>query len=281
MRTRMTAVSVIACVLLLATGCGGGDDDGASASASSTTAAERAGGESTSSGGDGASSDTTDAGEGDSSGTSTTAAAKSGGGPVTEAVGVKPGRYVYVVSGTASGGTPPTTQRHEERSTMIVDPATGRDQRTDQSDPSGQGTEIVARYENGAVYLVSMVLRGQLPKEFRPAKPVLAMKANPASGDTWTWDMRSTDGTTTMHDEATVQGREQVRIGGRSIDAHKVRHKITLTTSFNGAPITINIDRTGWEALDLRLTVKTFTVTDVPGFVHDESTATLESVEPS
>jgi hypothetical protein len=295
---RVTGIGLAVLFLVMAACGGGGDGNGGADEASSdgtlptpTTLAEgsETADDATRSAEDAASTPTTDAvsavsGEqapaGDEAPQTTVATS-----PAAATVGARPGRYVYLVSGTASGGTPPTTQRHEDRSTLTVDPAAGRDQRS--VDTGGEGdsrqeTETLLRHqEDGSVLIVSLVLRGQLDKEFRPAEPVLAMKAAPATGDRWSWEMRSTDDTTTMRDRVEVLGREQVSVGGRTVDCLEVRHEITITTSFNGAPVTVNIVRTGWESPEARLSVKTHTVIDVPGFVHDESTATLESLDPS
>ena len=84
-----------------------------------------------------------------------------------------------------------------------------------------------------------------------------------------------------MRDDSKVVGREQVTIGGRTVDTVKIHHDIRITTTFNGAPITATVDTTTWHELDLALVVKDHTIIDVPGFIHDESTSTLESLDPS
>ena len=265
--------SLAVAALLVIAACGGTDDDDRDDAASTTTTSTTIAGETTTST---AASGSTAPSAGDSPTPTSERTA------TASSLGARAGQYRYIVEGTATGGTPPTTQPHRGTSSLTVSPGSGSDQRFALRSEQGQGTDTLLRYSgDGDVHIVELDLYGQLEKQFRPDQPVLAIKADPQAGDTWSWEMTSTDGTTTMRDASEVVGREQVTVAGRTVDALKIRHDIRITTTFNGAPITATVDTTTWHALDLALVVKDHTVVDVPGLIHDESTSTLESLDPA
>jgi hypothetical protein len=229
------------------------------------------------SGSGGSSSATTGAGAGASS------AASGSGATSASAVGAKPGSYTFDISGTRSGGTPPTTAPMSAKATIVYDAASGATQHSTQSDSSGQGggQELLLEYRADGVYIQDLKLTGQLNKEFKPSPPVLATPIPLPAGKQWSWDMTSTDGTTTIHADNKGAGTETVTIGGQAVETDKLDVVLTIKTTFNGAPITVTVTSTRWQSTKYSLIVKTHDVTDVPGFGHSDTTSVLESVNPA
>jgi len=282
---RRASATALTAVLLLGA-CGGAKksaDVSAASSAASTTAAASA---TTAPAGAGATSST-------AKGASTTAKAKTAAGsgatatttPASGAtpaasgkgVGTRPGTYIYDSQGTSTGGTPPTTSQNSSSTNLIVDPANGNDQHLTQQGERG-GTELFVRYESDRVSLVELKLNGQLAK---PASPVTAFPIPLTKGKQWSWDITSTDNSTTVHAEYKVIGDEATTVAGTKVDTVRVESTMTIKTTFNGAPVTVTIDETRWQSPEYYLATKLHTVTNVPGFGSNDTTSTLRSLTPA
>lgn len=254
--------------------------DAAAVGGSSTTGAQSTGksGATTTAKGSGAAGATTTVAGGSSSG-----GASGSGASSAAPVGAKPGSYTYDTTGSRSGGTPPTTAPVNSKTTSVFDPSSGTTQHSAQSDGSGQGggQELVLEYRADGVYIQNLKFSGQLNKEFKPNPPVLASPIPVTAGKQWTWDMTSTDGSTTIHADNKATGTEAVTVGGQSVDCDKLDIVLTIKTTVNGAPITVTITSTRWQSAKYSMTIKTHDVTDVPGFGHSDTTSVLESVNPA
>jgi hypothetical protein len=198
------------------------------------------------------------------------------------AAGAAPGHYTYDVTGSRSGGTPPTTAPINGKATLTVDPALATDQHETlvSDDGSGNGTELVLRYQPDGVFLVDLKITGQFAKEFRPNPPVLAEPVPQTQGKHWQWDLTSTDNTTTAHGDYTMGGPDTTSNGCKPVACGVVNGTLTIHTTFNGAPFTIALTTNRVDSPKYSVTVKEHDVTDVPGFFHSDTTSVIESVVP-
>jgi hypothetical protein len=196
----------------------------------------------------------------------------------TYATGASPGKYVYDVSGTASGGLTPTNQAVRGRSVLTVDPRRGQDQRfawvSDLSSRPPQ--EQVLRFLPEGVYLVHLEVGGGF-KEFTPNPPVLGAPTSPAAGP-WSWVVDSTDGTTRLAGSFRYRGTETVPVGGRSVLARVIEGELRFTGAIVG---TVSVTR--WFSVADALDVKTREVTDftAPAPNRDDLTSVLQSLTPA
>src|SRR5437016_3137118 len=215
----LRAVGVAA--LVLAGACGGGGHHatatgkvGAGASATTATTGNVSATSATAGGAGGASptagskATNAPAKAGSSNTAATAGAAPKASSP---AAGATPGHYTYDVTGSRSGGTPPTTAPINGKATLTVDPAQGTDQHETlvSDDGSGNGTELTLRYLPNGVFLVDLKITGQFSKEFRPDPPVMAEPLPQKEGTKWSWDIKSTDNTTTGHGDYTMGKADQ------------------------------------------------------------------------
>jgi hypothetical protein len=193
----------------------------------------------------------------------------------TYATGASPGKYVYDVSGTASGGLTPTNQAVRGRSVLTVDPRRDQDQRfawvSDLSSRPPQ--EQVLRFLPEGVYLVHLRVGGGL-KEFAPRSPLLGAPTSPAAGP-WSWVVDSTDGTTRLAGSFRYRGTEAVPVGGRSVLARVIEGELRFTGAIVG---TVSVTR--WFSVADALDVKTREVTDftAPAPNRDDLTSVLQSL---
>jgi len=278
--------------LVLAGACGGGGSHrssatgqlGAAASAPTSTTggagASGAGAGTTGAPATGASKATTAPAKSASSNTAAPAGAASKA--ATAAAGAAPGHYTYDVTGSRSGGTPPTTAPLNGKATLTVDPAQGTDQHETlvSDDGSGNGTELVLRYQPDGVFMVDLKITGQFAKEFRPNPPVLAEPVPQTEGKHWAWDITSTDNTTTGHGDYTMGKPDTTSNGCKPVACGLVNGTLTIHTTFNGAPFTITLTTDRVDSPKYSVTVKEHDVTDVPGFFHSDTTSIIESVVP-
>ena len=278
--------------LVLAGACGGGGSHrssatgqlGAAASAATSTTggagASGAGAGTTGAPATGASKATTAPAKSASSNTAAPAGAASKA--ATAAAGAAPGHYTYDVTGSRSGGTPPTTAPLNGKATLTVDPAQGTDQHETlvSDDGSGNGTELVLRYQPDGVFMVDLKITGQFAKEFRPNPPVLAEPVPQTEGKHWAWDITSTDNTTTGHGDYTMGKPDTTSNGCKPVACGLVNGTLTIHTTFNGAPFTITLTTDRVDSPKYSVTVKEHDVTDVPGFFHSDTTSIIESVVP-
>jgi len=284
----------VSAAVLVAGACGGGGHSNSAArqiaagtqGSTSSSAASAAGTGAGSAGTTASSSRTSSAvapGAGGSAAPATAAAGTASKAPASStAVGAAPGHYTYDVSGSSSGGTPPTSGQVNGRATLTVDPAQGTDQHETlvSNDGSGNGTELVLRFQPTAVLLVDLKITGQFSKEFRPNPPVQAEPKPQTPGSTWTFDMTSTDNTTTAHGDYRISGTDKTSNGCQQVACGVVDGTLTIHTTFNGAPLTITLTTTRVDSPKYSLTVKEHDVTDVPGFFHSDTTSVIESVVP-
>jgi len=210
-----------------------------------------------------------------------TTAAASGGGGSTSTVGAKPGTYTYKASGTSTSGTPPTTKQQSGSSTLKVDPATGTDQHSTETSDQAGTSESTYRFASNGVLIVDLKMSGQANAEFKPDPPVLGLPHPWTNGQQWSWDMKSTDGNTTIHGDFKITGTESVTVGGTSVDCVKFDYTLNVKTSFQGAPVTVTITGTRWQSEKYSLLIKDHSVTDAGAFGKFDFTKTLDSVNPS
>jgi hypothetical protein len=194
------------------------------------------------------------------------------------ATGASPGKYVYDVSGTASGRLTPTNQAVRGRSVLTVDPRRGQDQRfawvSDLSSRPPQ--EQVLRFLPEGVYLVHLRVGGGF-KEFAPRSPVLGAPTSAAAGP-WSWVIDSTDGTTRLAGSFRYRGTEAVPVGGRSVLARVIEGELRFTGAIVG---TLWVTR--WFSVAHALDVKAREVTDftAPAPNRDDLTSVLQSLTPA
>ncbi len=175
-------------------------------------------------------------------------------------VGARPGRYVYDVSGAVAS-----------RSTLTVDPPSGSDQRstvTPQGSSTPQSDETFG-YTASQILFVDLKVP-QIGKEFQPVPPVQASPVPAQVGQRWSWDMTSTDRTTTLHGDFAYTGTDTVTVGGQPVPVLVLSVGLTFR---QGATTTTN-DETEWVSTQLNLQLK----------VHDDRSGTtllLESTTPA
>jgi hypothetical protein len=144
----------------------------------------------------------------------------------------------------------------------ITAPAAGQRQEVqDERDSHGQGqvTTTVYSFSGISVRLVRLVVDdyypgGRLSFDFAGSPPPAVLSQHPLAGQTWSYRLRSTDGSATLSGTDTVQttGTRQ-QLSGRSsqsIQVDVVDVRATLTTSFAGTPVQFRID----SLMSLRIT---------------------------
>lgn len=145
---------------------------------------------------------------------------------------IQPGRYTYAVQGALSSNLLPA-QRLVPTATLVVEALTSSDQR--QVLTFGEVVvEQVVRYANDGVYLVSMKANeAGGGEEYRPAEPVLTAPSGAGVGRTWSWQVPSTDGDSTMKVDYKVASTELRKVGNESIGTSVVE-AITVVTGADG-----------------------------------------------
>lgn len=213
-------------------------------------------------------------------GTTVKSATASGG----SRVGAAPGHYTYDVSGTRTGGAPATTAPVSGKTILTMDPLAGNTQHSTvaQQGSSSPQTEETFAYTPSQILFVDLKLN-QIGKEFTPNPPLLAAPVPPTVGQKWSWDMKSTDGTTTVHGDLAYTGQETLNIGGQSIRTYVLSVNLTFTVTYAGAPsgVIVHDSETEWLDPGRDLQVKIHDVLDAGAYGKGDTTSVLESVNPS
>ncbi|MBV9252624.1 MAG: hypothetical protein JO054_00215 [Actinobacteria bacterium] len=195
--------------------------------------------------------------------------------PPAAAAGLQPtapGKYTYHLTGNGGG------QNIDQQLTMTVDPPTGADQHSSTQTQQGT-TEQYLRYQASGLYLVELKLNaGFIQKDFKPNPPALQYPEPAPVGKSWSWQVTSSDGKTTVNTAFTVLRTENVTIGGETVPTTVL--KVTITTS---GDIASKSDSTYWVSEKYRLIVKQDATTDItsPIVSHSQTSQTLNSTKPS
>jgi len=90
--------------------------------------------------------------------------------------------------------------------------------------------EQLVRYANDGVYLVSMKANeAGGGEEYRPAEPLLTAPSGAEVGRTWSWQVPSTDGDSTMKVDYKVASTELRKVGNESIGTSVVEATTVVT----------------------------------------------------
>ena len=215
-----------------------------------------------------------------------TAPGSSGGGTAGASgaprVGTAPGTYIYDVSGSASGGTPPQSRDINSKGKAVFDPPIGSSQHIAVQDDKGTTQlEQTFQYASNMIQLIDMRINA-FNKEFRPDPPVEASPMPYTPGQKWSWDMTSTDGSTTVHGDFGYTGTETVATAsGQRVACTVLSYTLTYHSSYNGTPVTVTQTDTVDTSEQYHLEVKIHRVTDAGTFGKSETTSLLESINPS
>ena len=259
-------------VVVLATGAASDDD---AASATSTTTSTVAVGAPTLPGETTLPTDTT-AGPGESTtappvtDAQTTTTAAGPGAPASPDEPVArtmpaPGRYTLNVTDNRSGAV--------SQASFAVQQLNATDQRQTSQTPEGTTVQDM-RYTGSGVELLYLDLAGV--KQFQPTPPVLFAPVPPSIGDSWEWQMVSTDGRTTVEHQSTVTTFERITVAGRSIPTFVV--ETTLDLSGGGVNGTVTV--TTWASTDYTMAVRTHQVVSIL-LASSDTTAELVSLDPT
>lgn len=163
---------------------------------------------------------------------------------------VAPGTYTYTVTGSARSSLGSMDLPPEAH--LVVHPPEGADQR--QSRESQQGSqEQVLRFSADGTRLVRQTLESpQASKDFRPEPPVLTIPHPIAVNQTWAWEMRSTDGATTVKSQFTALRQEEIVIGGEPVVTWVLGAQVQTTGDVNSTIVS-----TIWYSPRYRLAVQT------------------------
>jgi hypothetical protein len=248
------ALVIAADVAVLVTGAASSDDDidtatatTSAAAATSTVAVTTADGATTRVV-DGVSGSTT-ALPGPGDGSTTTTAGSTPGDPPDDTRSLPvPGRYDERVTGTVNGQPAPPSQ------TLVVEQLSATDQRHVVERDDGR-SEQVLRDAGAEVLLVSIDLG---VKQFVAEPPVRFTPVPLEVGQTWGWDLTSTDGATHLRQDSRVSRTEQVTVAGTAVDTFVVETVLVLSGDLDG---TIAI--TSWASPRHGIAVRTHQVSDV------------------
>lgn len=169
----------------------------------------------------------------------------------------QPGSYRYAVSG--SYRTTAGTRQPPPEAFLVIDPPQGADQREARDGGGGQGSqETVVRYgPDGVLVVRSSISSPQGSKEFRPDPPVLQQPWPTQPGRQWSWQMKSTDGLTTVKGDFEVLRTEAVDVGGQMVDCVVVQGVVATSGDF-----TSTSRMTTWWSPEHRLVAQRHTKTD-------------------
>ena len=197
-------------------------------------------------------------------------------------IGAPPGRYIYDVTGSQTGGTPPTTANTSTKQTLTIDPPSGSLQHSAVTSQGGSSPQTEETFSYGSAQILFVDLKvNQLGKEFTPSPPVLASPVPAQVGQKWSWDMTSTDKSTTVHGDFAYTGTDTVTIGGQAIPVFVLSANLTFHVTYNGAPVTVTDNQTEWVSPQSDLQVKLHTVLNAGAFGQSDTTAIMESTTPS
>jgi hypothetical protein len=188
-----------------------------------------------------------------------------------------PGRYRYATTGTFSSLVTGQQARNGEVA-LVVDPPTGRDQRSVRQSQD-RTVEQVLRLQDDGAYIVALIQTSQgVRKEFRPDPPALALPFRAPVGKSWSWHTTSTDGRTTVDTSLRITGTGTLDVGGEAVPVVVVEAAITT-----GGDVVSTGTQKLWISERYRLVVQQQEVTDgrfaAVGF-HLESTDKLASIHP-
>ncbi len=192
-------------------------------------------------------------------------------GPATRTMPL-PGRYAQSVSGTANG------QQVPSQASFTIEQVDETDQRQVTDTPQGPMVQVL-RYTPSEVLLVSLELPGI--GRFAPNPAVRYAPVPGAVGETWTWEITSTDGRSTLAQSSAITRTEQVVIAGETVDT--VVGETTLT--FNSPGLSGTIQLHSWVSPLYVIAVRTRQVANasyygIPAFASD-TTAELVSLSPA
>lgn len=249
------AVAAVVVVVALAA-CGGGKKSNAIASGSASNA-----------NGLSAGADAPNAGENGSVGSDQTGAGDAAG-PSGEVGGAQEGgKYRFQVTGD---GAP-------KEIVGTIDDLSDTDQRSTTPGTGGQGDTIqTLRFLPDRIQLLSLEMKGPFAKTFNG--PVMLAPMPATVGQTWAWDLTSTDNLTHVHQSSKVDRTETVVVGGQSVDTIVVETDITITGDINATG-----HLTSWASTVYKLSVRTHNVLHLttPVKYDTDTTADLLDLRPS
>jgi len=143
------------------------------------------------------------------------------------------------------------------------------------------GLVLVQRASAGGVDLVSFSLTaGSKTLSFRPPAPVAFVRTTP--GASWSWSVRSADGTVGLSQTANVTGTGSVTVGGTQVPAVTVQRVFTVSGAVQGTvQLTSSVSEVDrlplvqHQLIDVKATVLFVTTR-----VVSDTTATLTSTSP-
>ena len=190
----------------------------------------------------------------------------------------KPGRYTYDSHGTAK--SPFGTKNLDGTATLTVDqPAGGRQHQALDGQDMTQEQELVAAAEGYRLSELKISTQG-FSEDFRSDRPVLLLPAAPTAGQTWSWQMTSTDGKYTIHTTSKIVGMEQQAVGGSGVRTVHMTSSIHVT----GDAIELTGTQDDWFSTAAALVVKEHAVMHGTGYgqtFDSDVTRTVRSMQPS
>lgn len=167
----------------------------------------------------------------------TTAAPKGAPGPATTAAAkaaapkLQPdaGSYPLSISGSSSVDGKASTV--PSSGSLVIEQRGGDQQHRTVGVPGG--VVLVQRANAAGADLVSFSLSaGSKTLTFRPPSPLAFVRTEP--GASWSWSVRSTDGTVSLSQTASVSGGGSVSVGGTSVPAVTVQRSFTVSGALQG-----------------------------------------------
>lgn len=189
-----------------------------------------------------------------------------------------PGSYPLSINGTSSvngkAAAVPTS------GSLIVTAQGGDQQHRTVGVPGG--LVLVQRSTAAGVDLVSFSLTaGSKTLTFRPPSPLAFVRTDP--GASWSWSVRSTDGSVTLNQTASVTGATSVNVGGNTVPAVTVQRTFKVSGGVQGTlrltSTVSQVDRLPLlqqQSIDVRAAVLGL----LSAHVKSDATATLTSTSP-
>lgn len=196
--------------------------------------------------------------------------------PATKAPGrptgfARPGRYTYVLNGTATVPLRGTQQISGDQ-TFTVDPPAGSSQHSRQSDSQGTTDQTLAVRSTG-LYMQDIRIANQgFNEEFRPVGSALFFPASYRTGSHWSWHAKSTDGKYTLD------------VSSRVASATRSAVVLDSTLHIAGNGFDIHVQQRDWISTTYALITKEHAVTSGTAYgahVSSDVTRTLRSTTPS
>jgi hypothetical protein len=189
------------------------------------------------------------------------------------------GSYPLQITGSSSVDNKPSTV---PSSGSLVISSSGGDQEQRTVGVPGD-LVVVQRASSAGIDVVSFSLTaGSKALTFRPGSPVPFLRTSP--GASWSWSVRSTDGTVGLSQTATVSGAGSVSVNGVSVPAVTVSRVFTVSGAASGTvrltSTVSQLDRlplVQHQAINVTATVLGLLSTHVVS----DATATLTSTRPS